>query len=594
MASKKMARSRNVAAGLVALIGTAGAVFGLSSPASADPTTGTFQNRPVKYQTTVDDGPIGVSMGGLGRHSAGASGIRYTGSSTSDMIGYCIDLTATSRIGDQMKQVDWSQFQGHNSVPQNMKKIAWVVNHSIEATGLETMNQDISAWVASQNGSLSNGVSVQEAIAGTQAAVWSYSENTSADSFYSDSYLNHNSGATKDAMWVYKWFRDKATDTAEHQGQLGLTLSADQISGDAGSKIGPLTVSTTASSAQLATDLPAGVTIVDANGNAITGNLHNGDQIFVKVGADVATGEVVINLTASATLQTNGAQMWAGNYYNQTLVTAHSVKANASAKATVKWKGKTVTPPSPSIPPVLPSEVPIPAPSVDVPQAATPAITTTATDKADSDKVIAKNGGVVTDKVDYTGLNAGKEYTLKGKLMDKETGKSTGIKAEKVFTPTAANGSTTMDFDLPTGFAGKKLVVFETLKNANGDTVATHKDINSAEQTVAVDNNGNGDCAGGDTNVNCTELPNCTDNNTNNDHGTCTPPTNSNCDDTKNEGPNCQGTPPTHQPTNGPTLPVTGTSLTIMIALGLGGLIAGAWLLIVTRRKRLMAPELIG
>ena len=53
-----------------------------------------------------------------------------------------------------------------------------------------------------------------------------------------------------------------------------------------------------------------------------------------------------------------------------------------------------------------------------------PTIHTMATDKADGDKYLPLKGTVIiTDKVKYTELAAGKEYTLKATLMDKATGK---------------------------------------------------------------------------------------------------------------------------------------------------------------------------
>lgn len=76
----------------------------------------------------------------------------------------------------------------------------------------------------------------------------------------------------------------------------------------------------------------------------------------------------------------------------------------------------------------------------------TPKIGTTATDKADKDKTLATDQKVtVVDEVSYTGLIAGKEYTVTGTLMDKETGKPLMIDGKEVtksakFTAKTANG----------------------------------------------------------------------------------------------------------------------------------------------------------
>ncbi|CAB0761107.1 thioester-forming surface-anchored protein [Corynebacterium diphtheriae] len=70
--------------------------------------------------------------------------------------------------------------------------------------------------------------------------------------------------------------------------------------------------------------------------------------------------------------------------------------------------------------------------------------------------------------------------------MDKETQNGTGITSQKTFTAEDTNGEVEVEFIVGPGFAGKDLVVFETLMDDRGIEVATHKDIESASQTVSV------------------------------------------------------------------------------------------------------------
>ncbi|EGP0010704.1 VaFE repeat-containing surface-anchored protein [Enterococcus faecium] len=123
----------------------------------------------------------------------------------------------------------------------------------------------------------------------------------------------------------------------------------------------------------------------------------------------------------------------------------------------------------------------------------TPKIGTTATDKADKDKTLATDQKVtVVDEVSYTGLIAGKEYTVTGTLMDKETGKPLMIDGKEVtksakFTAKNANGKQNIEFTFDTaGLDDKELVVFENLYFGT-KVVATHADINDKGQTVKVD-----------------------------------------------------------------------------------------------------------
>lgn len=121
-----------------------------------------------------------------------------------------------------------------------------------------------------------------------------------------------------------------------------------------------------------------------------------------------------------------------------------------------------------------------------------PTLKTTATDKADGDKYLAENTDVVLDdKVCYEGLTPGKEYTLSGTLMDKETGKELVVDGKPVtstrqFTPEKSRGCETVPFRFNTSsVAGKTIVVFEKVERA-GVTVAVHADINDKGQTVEV------------------------------------------------------------------------------------------------------------
>lgn len=95
----------------------------------------------------------------------------------------------------------------------------------------------------------------------------------------------------------------------------------------------------------------------------------------------------------------------------------------------------------------------------------------------------------LTDTVKYDNLVVGKEYAIKGKLMDKETGKALLINGKEItqeytFKPENKSGSVDLKFTLDsTGLRNKTTVVFEDLIY-KGITVATHSDIKDEEQTI--------------------------------------------------------------------------------------------------------------
>ena len=117
----------------------------------------------------------------------------------------------------------------------------------------------------------------------------------------------------------------------------------------------------------------------------------------------------------------------------------------------------------------------------------TPKIGTTFKDDKGSKEVDAKLITLV-DTVSYKNLKPGTEYTVSGRLMDKETGKelSPAVTATTKFTPTATEGTVDIKFILDASkLGGKKVVAFE--KVSEGATeVAAHEDINDEGQTITV------------------------------------------------------------------------------------------------------------
>lgn len=120
-----------------------------------------------------------------------------------------------------------------------------------------------------------------------------------------------------------------------------------------------------------------------------------------------------------------------------------------------------------------------------------PEIHTTAT--VDGEKEIcATEVFTLTDTVEYKSLIPNKEYTLKGILMDKTTGKELVINgktvtSETTFIPTEPDGTATVEFTFDSKYikADTDIVVFENLYY-DGKELVVHADINDEGQTVKV------------------------------------------------------------------------------------------------------------
>ena len=124
---------------------------------------------------------------------------------------------------------------------------------------------------------------------------------------------------------------------------------------------------------------------------------------------------------------------------------------------------------------------------------------TVATDKNDGDHYIeAQSNATSVDKVNYC-VEPGRQYIIKGVLIDKSTGKELLIGGKKIESsagvkPTASCGSATMEFVIDAReLGGKDVVVFERLYEykddgnyENEDPIVKHENINDSKQTITI------------------------------------------------------------------------------------------------------------
>lgn len=120
-----------------------------------------------------------------------------------------------------------------------------------------------------------------------------------------------------------------------------------------------------------------------------------------------------------------------------------------------------------------------------------PEIGTTATVGGEKD-IFATETVTIEDIVEYQHLIPGKEYTIKGVLMDKTTGKPllTGdeeIRSEITFVPEASSGEIIVPFTFDAKLikTDTSIVVFESLYQGDRE-LAVHADIEDESQTVTV------------------------------------------------------------------------------------------------------------
>lgn len=121
-----------------------------------------------------------------------------------------------------------------------------------------------------------------------------------------------------------------------------------------------------------------------------------------------------------------------------------------------------------------------------------PGVRTTATDKATGNHTsFAYGTRTIVDRVQYTNLPAdgSKSYTVKGVLMDKDTGEpllvnGKQVTAQKTFVPAEPDGYVELEFTFDaSALNGKRTVVFEDVYD-DVHEVAVHKDLTDKDQEV--------------------------------------------------------------------------------------------------------------
>ena len=205
-------------------------------------------------------------------------------------------------------------------------------------------------------------------------------------------------------------------------------------------------------------DKETGEALTDAKGNPITAT-----QSFV---ADKANGTVKMTFVVDLSSMDGKA-----------VVAFESCALDATGKAVAEHKdlsdmGQTVT-------------------------VNTPHIATTLINKKTGDHTLDRKGtATVIDTVKYEGLTPGTEYVMTGEIHVNKNGKDAGVlksggkkvTATTTFTPSKSSGTVKLTFKFNVKDLGENAAVaFETCTyKSNGKVVATHKDINDADQTVTL------------------------------------------------------------------------------------------------------------
>ncbi|MGV9707311.1 Cys-Gln thioester bond-forming surface protein [Streptomyces sp. NPDC003483] len=232
---------------------------------------------------------------------------------------YCIDLHNPTQRDAKYQETSWSGTSLNGN--KNAGRIRWILQHSYPQVN------DLAA-LAEKAGA--RGLTEQDAAAGTQVAIWRYSDGADVDAV--------DPQAEKLADYLQKSARNMPEPRAS------LTLDPPAVSGHAGERVGPVTVHTDADSVTVtppADAFASGVKVVGKDGRPIT-SAADGSRLYFDVPEDATDGSAALTVQASTTVPVGRA--FASETRSQTQILAGSSESTVSATATATWAAEGAIP----------------------------------------------------------------------------------------------------------------------------------------------------------------------------------------------------------------------------------------------------------
>ncbi|MFH8441026.1 Cys-Gln thioester bond-forming surface protein [Streptomyces sp. NPDC018026] len=227
---------------------------------------------------------------------------------------YCVDIQNPTQKDAKYQETPWSGTSlGTN---KDAGRVRWILQHSYPQVN------DLAALA--KKAGLRGALTEEDAAAGTQVAIWRYSDDTDVEA------------VDPQAERLADYLEENARDVAEPAGSLALDPPA--VSGRPGERLGPVTVHTNAGGATVTPPVDAtsegAVRIVDKKGEPVT-KVTDGTQIFFDVPEDAAAGTAQLSVQASTTVPVGRA--FASESRSQTQILAGSSESTVAATATATW-----------------------------------------------------------------------------------------------------------------------------------------------------------------------------------------------------------------------------------------------------------------
>ncbi|WP_181772567.1 thioester domain-containing protein [Amycolatopsis pittospori] len=249
---------------------------------------------------------------------------------------YCVQVEVRMRTDQDMIERPWNKYPDTSSpFNKNNEKINWVLHHGYPAASAKALESTLGKTDVKLNG----GLSVEEAVTATQAAVWHFSDGKNLDRAKPISRGGAEEAA--DVLALYDYLTGKENAGLGKQPKPTLDIGPAKADGAPGTRIGPFSIATSGDITELTSKLPEGVKVTDADGKAIkAADVKDGTKVYIDVPKDAKDGSGTFSLKVSGHLDTG--RLFVGENYSkvpaQSLIVAESEKTSVAANATANWK----------------------------------------------------------------------------------------------------------------------------------------------------------------------------------------------------------------------------------------------------------------
>jgi TQXA domain-containing protein/LPXTG-motif cell wall-anchored protein len=322
MASRfKLARAGAGVTGAAVVLMMAAAI-----PASAEPVTG-----------VVADGAQGlnVDVGDGFKNDLSTELISLTLDDGTKLGTYCVEIDTALDRAQPLVEREFDDFPDQSSAfTENRDMINWILHNGFPEQDVQALAKILTdRGTALSDGSLN----VEEAVAGTQAAIWHFSDRTDLNQAEP---VPGDARSSVDVLALYEFLIGPDNVGLRDEPTAALQIDPKTKSGTAGERIGPFEVRTNGTIEKLATSLPYGVRITDAQGRQLRANqIVDTSKVFFDVPEDTADGAAKFILTATAAVDTG--RLFVGQdegQRTQSVIVADSEEAQLTAEAFAEWK----------------------------------------------------------------------------------------------------------------------------------------------------------------------------------------------------------------------------------------------------------------